>query len=661
MKSLPIIILLLIATVSFSQDVVWTMDYTGKSANIMQTEDGMLLISDKSSLKSVQPKTGEVNWTVEDIQDLDDLRLMSDFPYLKNTGKYYSIIDSRDGKVISYHEEKTYIEGVDELLDNGKLLFNLKSNKADVVELLDLKTNTLWSKKIADKIKGGGLLGTYDSPKPVFTTSGNIIIFRKEAIHILNSTDGSIISQIELDKKYKLLSVTEDKSAILIHLDKKMLQSYSTNDGKLLWETKNKNRNTKVINAGADNNDWLVINKKNYVSYDSQSGKAKSEGKWKSEPNFFYDYNGRLFAGIKKDLVEFDKTNLEIKNSKTFDHKVASLTEVNNTVLIQTKYMNEINLDDFSLTYPYKNKMPFSVTDIIDTDDYVLYVNRDYQNMELNAIDKNGAKLWDFGTPSVNPPSVDILEGDRILIISDTKLAMISAKNGEKVWNSLSIKPGFAYALNESTNNLGFFNDNKVGYINLATGDFKQFEKKVKLKDFDKEILSPSLAMMDDGIYVKGSNSIAFYNIDGTQVYNNHYKKSDNTSGFMKLAGAAMTVGAMASGNAGQVMTVTNANTGEVIHKGGMVDGLNDNYAYSEQMAAKRQRNANRGSFAVPYVFTKQENGDRGLIFFEMQTGKEKYSITMTEKEPKYIMDEYEKMIFYKDTNKKTIKAFSLK
>jgi len=92
-----------------------------------------------------------------------------------------------------------------------------------------------------------------------------------------------------------------------------------------------------------------------------------------------------------------------------------------------------------------------------------------------------------------------------------------------------------------------------------------------------------------------------------------------------------------------------------------MVDGLNDNYAYSEQMAAKRQRNANRGSFAVPYVFTKQENGDRGLIFFEMQTGKEKYSITMTEKEPKYIMDEYEKMIFYKDTNKKTIKAFSLK
>ncbi|MFT6334918.1 MAG: hypothetical protein ACJATI_001664 [Halioglobus sp.] len=662
MKFLPFTLCILLSSISYAQDVAWTFDNLGKHANIIQTDDGMILLSDETSLISLQPRTGELNWTVKDIKDLDELSLMSDFPYLKNTGKYYSIIDSRDGKLLSYHPEKTYIVRIDELLGAGKLIFNLKSDNKDVVEVLDLKTNKLWSTKIADKIKGNGILGTYDTPKPVVTDSGKLLIFRKEAFHILNINDGSIQAQIELEDSYDLLSVTEDKSAFIIHWDNKMLKAYSAETGDLLWETKNKSKNLEVLSAGADNNDWLLLDKKKYTIYDTKSNSPKIEGKWKSEPTFFYNFENRLFAGIKKDLVELDKTTLEIIKNKTFEHNVKSLSMVNGTILIQTKYMNEINLNDFNLVYPYKNKIPFLISDIIDTDNYVLYVNRSYQNMETAAINKNGKELWSYSSTSISPPSIDILQGDRILIITDTKMAMLNAVDGEKIWKkNLTLKPGFAYALNENTNNLSIYNDNKTGYINLDTGELFMFNEKVKFKDFDHNLLSPSIAMLDNGIYLKGSNSIAYYKLDGTQVYNNHYKKSDNSSAFMKLAGAAVTVGALASGNAGKVMTVTNASTGEVLHKGSMVDDINNNYAYSEQMAAKRQRNANRGSFAIPYVFTKLESGDRGLIFFDMLTGEEKYNITMTEKEPKYIFDEYEKMIYYKDTKEKKIKAFSLK
>jgi len=662
MKHLSIALCLFFASISFGQDIVWTLDDLGKNCNIIQTDDGMLLVSDQTSLRSLQPRTGEINWTVKDIKDLDELSLMSDFPYLKNTGKFYSIIDSRDGNLISYHPEKTYIEKIDELLEDGKLLFNLKSDKKDVVELLDLVSNKIWSTKIADKIKGNGILGAYESSKPIITESGKLLIFRKEAFHILDVADGSILTQVELDDSYDLLSVTEDKSAFIIHWDNKMLKAFSTETGELLWEQKNKSRHLEVLNAGADNNDWLLLDKKEYTIYDKKSNTPITEGKWKSEPSFFYNFENKLFAGIKKDLVELDKTNLEIIKSKSFDDKVKSLKEVNGTILIQTKYMNEINLNDFNLAYPYKNKIPYSITDIIDTDNYVLYVNKYSTQMEVAAIDKEGQELWNYSSTSLTPPSIDILEGGKILVITDTKMAMLNAADGEKVWKkNLSLKPGFTYALNENTNHLGIYNDKKAGYVDLNTGEFFQFEQKVKFKDFDANILSPSIAMLDNGIYLKGSNSIAFYKLDGTQVYNFHYKKSDNTSTFMKLAGAAVTVGAMASGNAGQVVTVTNSNTGDVIHKGGMVDGLNDNNAYANQMAAKRQRNANRGSFAIPYVFTKLETGDRGLIFFDMVSGDEKYTITMAEKEPKYILDEYEKMIYYKDTKENKIKAFSLK
>lgn len=659
MKHLLIAVLLFFITNTHAQEELWSLDKLGKNTNIIQTDDGMILVTDENSLRSLQPKTGEINWTVKDIKDLDELTLMNDFPYLKNTGSNYSIIDSRDGKLISFHEEKTYIEKIDELSDQGKLLFNLKSDKKDIVEILDIKTNEIWSAKLADKIKGNGILGAYESADPIITESGKILIFRKESFHILDLSTGNILAQVELDDTYELLSISADKSAFLIHWDNKMLKAYNTETGDLLWESKNKNRNLKVLNAGSDNNDWLVLDKKTYYIYDKNSNTPKTEGKWKSEPEFLYTYDNRLFAGIKKDLVEFDKTNLEIINSKTFDHNVKSLSEINGTILIQTRYMNEINLDDFSLVYPYKNEVPFLITDIIDSENYVLYVKRTMQKMEISAINSKGEEIWSYGSLCTNPPSIDILD-DKILIITDTKMAMLNASDGEKVWkNNMTIRPGFTYALNENTNNLGIYNNKKVGYIDLDKGDFIQFEEKVKFKDFDANILSPTIAMLDNGVFLKGSNSIAYYNLDGTLLYNNHYRKSDNSSTFMKLAGAVLTTGAIATGNIDQVVTVTS--NGQTIHKGGMVDGLSDNSEYANQLEARRQRNANRGSLAIPYVFTKQENGDRGLIFFDMTTAEEKYSITMTEKEPKYILDEYEKIIFYQDTKAKKIRAFSLK
>ncbi len=125
----------------------------------------------------------------------------------------------------------------------------------------------------------------------------------------------------------------------------------------------------------------------------------------------------------------------------------------------------------------------------------------------------------------------------------------------------------------------------------------------------------------------------------------------------MKLANVAVQVATVKTGNTGKLLTVYQGD--QMIHKGSMVDGLNDNWDYANKLKADRQAKQNRGSNQFPYVYTKLKTGKKGLIFLDPVSGKERFDIVMEEKDPNYIVDEIDGIVFIQ--SKSSLKAVDVK
>ena len=201
------------------------------------------------------------------------------------------------------------------------------------------------------------------------------------------------------------------------------------------------------------------------------------------------------------------------------------------------------------------------------------------------------------------------------------------------------------------------YSDKKLCFVNLKTGKLTNTEEKMKFKDFDYETQNPTIISGKDYILVKGSNSIYVTDKNGNIKKKENYKSVDNNSGLLKLASTAMTVGAIATGNVDKVLTVYS--NGEMVHKGAMVDGVNDVWASAESAKAERQAKQNNTSNAFPYVYTKLKSKKKGLIFLDPATGKERFDVMMDEKNPTYIVDEVDGVLFI--ISKSSLKAIDLK
>jgi len=245
-----------------------------------------------------------------------------------------------------------------------------------------------------------------------------------------------------------------------------------------------------------------------------------------------------------------------------------------------------------------------------------------------------------------------------VLIIDDKGAKYLSIKTGKSKWKKgIKSGPAFAYAFDRASEELIFYGDKKVHVMDTKTGRLKTSQEKFKFKDFDYETQTPQVLAVGDNVFLKGSNSIYVTDRNGKLIHEKHYKKSDNTSGLLKWANAAVTVAAIGSGNADKVITVYS--DGQQIHKGGMVDGLNDTWAYANNAAAARQAKQNKSSNAYPYVFTKLTSGKRGIILIDPETGEERFELKMDESSPNYIVDDVDGIVFY--LSKSQIQALDIK
>ena len=114
---------------------------------------------------------------------------------------------------------------------------------------------------------------------------------------------------------------------------------------------------------------------------------------------------------------------------------------------------------------------------------------------------------------------------------------------------------------------------------------------------------------------------------------------------------------AIATGNASEVVTVYSGD--KMVHKGSLVDGINDTWALADAKVAERRMKQNQSSSVYPYVLAKNDDGDPEIIIFNVDTGKEYKTISVETKSPNFIVDDIDAVVYVAEKN--SLKAFGIR
>jgi hypothetical protein len=346
-----------------------------------------------------------------------------------------------------------------------------------------------------------------------------------------------------------------------------------------------------------------------------------------------------------------------VKNESSFEKDFNDIYNVyGKTIISGTSGASPIDLSTLKLDYKKPANIP-PVHDYVEMGDYIGYTYQIADKFSLNVVNQSGKVVWKESYSSLVAPSLDVI-GDGLLMISGTQAQYLSIKDGKSIWKeSVKVEPSFTFGIDENTEDMYMYSDKRIFRFKPSDGSLFKSNEKFKFKDFDYELQQPQLMVLPNNLFLKGSNTVYVISKEGELVYEKNYKKISTGSTLMKLANVAVTAAVIGSGNAEKVLTVYSGD--EQVYKGSMVDDMNGNWAHAEGMKNERRAKQNRSSNAFPYVFTKMEDGKRGLIFINPENGDERYSIILDEKDPNYLVDDIDGVLFH--LSKKMLKAFDLK
>lgn len=658
MKNILFLLLLFINSSTSAQTELWNLKVS-KDGFMSQLEDGKIFIKDKNKISLVDNLTGELEWENK-VKTEKDPRFLDGVPFMYFEGKNFALIDASSGDMIDQSEEKTEVLNVHYEWDKGRIIMELDRDKK--LRILNLDLNDIsksWNTevgKVQKSMFGLAKRGTENAPS--LAKDGTMVLADKKFVSFL-SADGVVKERIEFKKDIKKEGYNSENDILYVLEDKKKLHFIDVNSGKTnaTVELKEKDLQLEVLDGGAA---VAVVQKKECLLFDSVTGeeKARYKGKEEIKDVLLDEETGKYYLLSKKLVAELNTSEGTLIKQAELDHGFTDLKSVDGKVFLSGRgKANELDLAQFKQRYAKSPTIP-PVHSFIELDgDYTLLTYQTVRSFSVTVLDTNGEKVWDQEYVTITTPTIDIIK-DGVLIIDDKGAKYLSIKTGKSKWKKgIKSGPAFAYAFDRASEELIFYGDKKVHVMDTKTGRLKTSQEKFKFKDFDYETQTPQVLAVGDNVFLKGSNSIYVTDRNGKLIHEKHYKKSDNTSGLLKWANAAVTVAAIGSGNADKVITVYS--DGQQIHKGGMVDGLNDTWAYANNAAAARQAKQNKSSNAYPYVFTKLTSGKRGIILIDPETGEERFELKMDESSPNYIVDDVDGIVFY--LSKSQIQALDIK
>ena len=657
MKNLLLLIVLTISFQGYGQTKMWSQKVS-KGAFISQLDDGKIFLKNKTKISLINNVTGDIEWS-NNVATKDDPKFLDGLPIMYFEGKSYAVIDASTGDVIDESKVKTTVLNTSYYWDKGKVVMELSRKKKLNVLSIDLNDlSKSWTTEVGKVQKSFmGLVTRSTANQPSFAANGTMILVDKKFISYI-SAEGKIMDRVEYKKDIEKLGYNNEMDILYVLEDNKKLHFIDVVSNKTIntVELKEKNPDFSILDNG---NSVAVTQKKELLMLNAKDGNEIKRHSFDDKVNFTYNdgANNKFYVLVKKDIVELNVADGSIVSQKTLDDDYNEIYTVGDkTVIAKSGKVNLIDLSAMKNQYAKAARIP-AVQDHLVMGNLDIFTHQSVGKFFLTAMDQKGKKVWDNQYVAANTPALDVIDGN-LLIITTEEAEYISAKTGKKIWKEkISTGPSFDFTVDKANDRLVMHSDKKLAFIDLKTGKLTKTKEKLKFKDFDYETQSPTIIAGSDYILLKGSNTIYVTDKKGSVKMKEDYKSVDNNSGLMKMASIAVTVGAIATGNAGKVITVHQ--NGEMVHKGSMVDGLNDTWADAESAKAERQAKQNKTSNAFPYVYTKLKSKKKALVFIDPATGKERFDVVVNEKTPNYIVDEVDGVLFV--VSQTSLKAFDLK
>ncbi len=651
MKKLIFSALLTLPFMLQAQDIAdWSLEGMHKKMWMTQLETGKVIVQNENNLMQVDNETGNVEWELEDLENFNDPILLDNVAYIYQEGKSFHLINADNGEILVSKSEKTKVDHIHYYMDLGYVLMELTADKADDVLVLDLREKKAEVFRLSDKKDKPGMfslkaLFSSGPEKPFINEDNTVALIRKKDLYVMSVATGEVKGKVSFEKDVILSDYNYDEDILYIKEDKKHLYGVSLGNAEQLWKIEHKDDiDVYGLNGGAQ---LMLEEKKKLHFINGKDGSSIVTHDLNDKPRFIEFYEDKIYVGDKKILKIIDPSSAQIVNETAFKNDLNGLRFMGEQTYIYIgNKVNEINLNDMSLKYS-KGLEIGRVDYVYPTDDHMVFIGNAYGSIKAVAIDPSGEKVWDNSWNSEGKWSAD-KTGAGLMIVTSEKIDHIDLKNGKSTWkNDISKKESCVLDYNEELNKLAILNEKRPYIVDMGTGEIKKGEKELEFKDFKFEEQTPKLLYLKEGVFAKGSNSISLVGNDASILYKKHYKKSNNSGGLMKLAVLATQVGAAATGNADEIVTVYSG--GEKVHQGALVEGSNDAWASADQMNERRRRLANAGSLNLPFVFTKLENKQRGFVFIDPASGEHIREIEHDDKEPNYIVDATDRLLILHD------------
>lgn len=657
MKNLLFLALLCIAISAHSQTEIWTQEVP-QDAFISQLDNGKIFLKDKTKISLVNNLNGEIEWE-NNVATKDDPMFLTDLPLMYFQGKSYAVIDATTGLVIDESKVKTLILNISYYWDIGRVILELDRDKN--LHILNIDLNDLsksWNTKIGPVQKTlFGLVSRESTNKPAVANDGSVVLVDKKFISIV-SPEGSVKKRIEFKKNIKKSGFNQEKNILYVFEDEKKLHfiDVTTGETNATVEMKEDELMLRVLGDGST---ISIVQKKDLIILDGVSGAEKGRHKCKDKikKSYIDKESGRLFVLSKKMLEEIDHISGKVKMEASYEKDFKNIYKVyDKTIISGNSGASPIDLSNLKLQYAKLPNIP-PVHDYIDLGYNVGYTYQIQDKFYLNVVDKRGKIIWDKSYSSFISPSLDVI-GNGLLIVGGEEVNYLSISDGKSKWdNKVKVDPSFTYGIDEETNDMYMYSERRLFKFDHSRGTLSKSKDKFRFYDFDYAVQQPQMLVMQDAIFLKGSNTVHVLSKDGNPTHEKTYKRVSSAASLMKFVNIAVTATAISTGHAGKVVTVYQND--RMVHKGSMVDGLNDNWAYAQGMENERRAKQNRSSNSFPYVFTKMEDGTRALIFLNPTDGAERFSLVLDEKSPIYIVDDIDGVLFH--LSKGSLKAYDLK
>jgi len=646
MKNALLFYLLLLSISANSQSELWSRDVS-KYTSMTQLENGMIFLKDRSKISAINHKNGDVIWEKR-FPSKQEPQFLEDLPVVFFEGEPFAIIDASTGHIIDQSDEKTTVLDISYFWEEAKAVVQLTRQNILYILSIDLNDSTKsWIKDIGKVEKAQ--LGTTPrkiTQESILTKDGTLLFVDKKFAAIIDST-GANAQRLNFKKKITFVAVNQTKNMLYLLEDDKKLHFIDVLNLKsnATFEFDNTNLLITILGDGstigvAQRNELRILDGVLGMQVGSQGFDRKINVVYNDEES------GRSYVLTHKSLMEIDPQTGGIINTSIFKNAFYQLYKVYDKVILSgPSGISPVNLEKLTLEHVILSKIP-RVHDYVEVGKYVCYTNQSRTDFSLHVVDQYGNVGWGDTFYSAVTPSLDVI-GNGLLLVSGRKVRYLNVESGSSIWDqSVEVDPSFTFEIDEENDDLFMYSEKRLYHFDYSKGSLTRSNDKFKFDDFDYALQQPRMIVLPNAVFLKGSNTIFVVSKDGELIHKKTYQRINNGSTFWRIAGAIAAVA-----------TITSVNDNEMVNI--YSDVMYESGYHADRIDYSRRIQQNRSSRQFPFVYSKIGKDKKGLIFLNPENGDERFFIALEDKEPKYIVDNVDGILFH--LGKDSLQAFDIR